>query len=204
MKKYITVIPMQPIESLHKTSYEAKEGDELLTSDLETRFPVMVMIKNSAVENEEIEIVAIVTKGNDNVRVNYDLFVEELDEISKAGNFRYKINNIETTLSETPEKQFELLKNIVEILNDGDIIYSDITYGAKPTPIVIMMAMNYAYEFLKNTDIRAMIYGSFNHSTNKTAIFDVSSLFYMNSLMFRVSRRDMENPLETMKAIIDL
>ena len=159
MKKYITVIPMQPIESLHKTSYEAKEGDELLTSDLETRFPVMVMIKNSAVENEEIEIVAIVTKGNDNVRVNYDLFVEELDEISKAGNFRYKINNIETTLSETPEKQFDLLKNIVEILNDGDIIYSDITYGAKPTPIVIMMAMNYAYEFLKNTDIRAMIYG---------------------------------------------
>lgn len=203
MKKFITGIPMLPEGSLHRVSYETEAGETLLRSDIETRFPAMLMIDSSVEKDEKIEIVVIKTEHT-NTENNYKAFLSELDEIKQKKGFEYKITEIQTTLSETPEKQYELLEKIVENLSDGDEVYSDITYGAKPTPIVIMMAMNYAYEYLKNTDVRAMIYGSYNHATGKTSAYDVSSLFYMNSLMNKISGGNHENPLEVMKAIINL
>lgn len=194
---------MLPEESLHKVRYETEKGETLLESDIETRFPTMLMIYSSVEKGEEIEIVVIKTEHT-NTENNYKAFLSELEEIRQKKSFEYKITEIQTTLSETPEKQYELLEKIVENLKNEDEVYSDITYGAKPTPIVIMMAMNYAYEYLKNTDVRAMIYGSYNHETGKTAAYDVSSLFYMNSLMNKISGGNHENPIEVMKAIINL
>ncbi len=203
MKKFITVIPMQPDDCLHKIRYETEAEELLLKSEIETRFPTMLMIDSSVEKDEKIEIVVVKTE-HENTEKNYKAFLSELDEIKQKKGFEYKIIDIKTTLSETPEKQYELLEKIVENLSDGDEVYSDITYGAKPTPIVIMMAMNYAYEYLKNTDVKAMIYGSYNHATGKTTAYNVSSLFYMNSLMNKVSGGNHENPLEVIKAIINL
>ena len=203
MKKFITGIPMLPEESLHRVRYKTEKGETLLGSGIKTRFPTMLMIDSSVEKGEEIEIVVIKTKHK-NTEKNYKAFLSELDEINQEKGFKYKITEIQTSLSETPKKQYKLLEKIVENLSEGDEVYSDITYGAKPTPIVIMMAMNYAYEYLKNTDVRAMIYGSYNHETEETSAYDVSSLFYMNSLMNKVAMRNPENPLEVMKAIINL
>ncbi|MBE6838570.1 MAG: hypothetical protein E7507_03365 [Ruminococcus sp.] len=202
MKKYITVIPMQPKENLHRTKYESY-GNELLSSEIETRFPAVIMIANSAVSGETVEVVVTMTE-HENVPQNYDEFIAELDMVSKEKGFEYKITKLVTTLAETPEKQYALLGDIVEKFSEEDEIYADITYGAKPTPVVIMMALSYAYEYLKNTDVKAMIYGSYNHATGKTGLYDVSALFYMNSLMHKVPGKDFENPLEVMKKIINL
>ena len=48
MKKFITGIPMLPEGSLHRVSYETEAGETLLRSDIETRFPAMLMIDSSA------------------------------------------------------------------------------------------------------------------------------------------------------------
>lgn len=204
MKKFITSIPFQPTDKFEKVRYAAQENDKLLANDIETRYPIIVAIKNSVRKGENISVAIIAANEHQNVGKNKELFCEELDALKANIGFEYELKEIPTTTAETPEKHLELFEEIISIFEENDEIYADITYGTKPTPIVMMMALSYAYEMCSNTDVKAVIYGAKNHVTSKTEIFDESCLFYMNSVIHKMAQTKPSDPLKFIRNILDM
>ena len=80
-----------------------------------------------------------------------------------------------------------LYKSIVSALQDEDEIYADITYGFKYNPIVIFAAINHAYQTKAGVDVQEICYGNLYtgepvEQDPNPEYFDVTSLFYMNSI----------------------
>lgn len=204
MKKFITSIPFQPTNKFEKVRYAAQENDKFLANNIETRYPIIVAIKNSVQKGENISVTIIAANDHQNVEQNKKLLIEELDLMKADIGFEYVLNEIKTITEETPEKHLELFEQIIGIFEEDDEVYADITYGTKPTPIVMMMALSYAYEMCSNTDVKAVIYGAKNHITGKTEIFDESCLFYMNSVIHKMAQTKPSNPLKFIRNILDM
>lgn len=196
MKRFIMTVPIQPEGSLHKVHYESIAGEEWLSSQMETRFPITIPIEKNVSSGEKIKITAVLI-DRENVPENYGLFKEEIEQLSQEKNFEYEISEVRMPNAEDQNTHMKLFKDIARIFADSDNeeLYACITYGTKPMPMLTLMALTFAYKLCDNFTIESIVYGSFDHSTKKSYIYDVSSLFYMNSAVNNMAKLGMENPL---------
>ena len=196
MKKFITVIPMQPTDRFNAVHYSAHDGDTILANDIETRFPVMILIRNTAVRGETIAVNIVVADNNEYIESNRQLFIVELEKIKNDVGFDYELTEIRTSMEETADKQLALFGSIIASVNENDELYADVTYGAKPTPMVIMMVLNYAYDLCKNTTVESVIYG------NDNEVYEITSLFHINSVVQKMAVIRPADPLGFINNII--
>lgn len=207
VKHFITVIPLQPQASLHALHYENREGVKGLDNDLETQFPIIVPMSGSVEKDEEICVTAIVT-DHEHARANFRTFENGLTTLSNEKGFSYTLETIDAEYSESSKKHMKLFEDLISSFRTGDRITVDVTYGNKPTPMVILMALNYAYQFCENTVVDMVVYGEKDFSKprddNSGFIFDVSSLFFMNSIMTRMASAKPNDPLNFLKTIIGM
>ena len=102
----------------------------------------------------------------------------------------------------------ELYGNLIRCCDDDDEIYSCITYGTKPVPIVQMMAMRYAFHVKKNVYIGMIVYGKAhgnkqNEDSEKIFdIYDMTSLFYIDDLSEKFSRMAVKDPEKILESLI--
>ena len=77
-----------------------------------------------------------------------------------------------------------LFQELKKHIQEGDEVYADITYGFKSNPIVIFAALNQAYQLMDDVNIQEIIYGNLYNGTAEPEpeLFEVTSLFYINSL----------------------
>lgn len=206
MKHFITAIPLQPKDKLNALRYENKENAKGLDSDFETEFPIIIPLANTVSNEEEIRITALVTDDPDkHAAVNFETFKERLKALAAEKGFIYTLNTISVSYDESSEKQMNLFENLITSFKHGDRITADVTYGNKPSPMVLLMALSYAYQFCEDTVVDMVVYGARNFGKSGGGfIFDESSLFYMNSIMTRMSAARPADPLSFIKAIIGM
>lgn len=213
-KKYFAVIPV--LDRLGVTAYKA-DTTQLECRERKTRFPVTNMIKKTAGENDEIEIIALLIKkpegslkGDDITERNYRWFKDEIEELKASGAFKdYKLHEIETPDKEDLDTQMKLLNDYIDCIGDNEDLYACITYGTKPTPIVVFLALNCGYKLRKNTRVKNIIYGRYIHdepdsSDVKSTIYDITALFMANSIIGRLEEGKVENPVETLKLLLGM
>ncbi len=203
MKKFITVISMQPSDKFNAVHYSAQEGDTLLENDIKTHYPILIAIRNTVIKREKIAVNIVVTDNCEYVPKNKDTFMEELNEARDEIGFEYELKEIHTSMKETSDKHLELFEDIIKSIDKDDELYTDVSYGEKPTPMVMMMVLNYAYDLCENTDIKAVIYGAKNHATGTTEVYDVTSLFYMNSVIQKLSSIKPADPLGFIRNVLE-
>jgi len=201
-KKFIFTSPLQPESALKIVNYKSEESN-LLKNDLLTRFPIIVAINAYSEENDEIEIITILTNYK-NALTNYEFFKQEIEELKTKNNFKYNLRAISTPYDETIKIHLKLYADLISHISDNEIIYADITYGTKPTPMAEQMALNYAYKLRKNTDIGCIVYGRFDHNTGNSYIHDVSPLFFMDAISNTMAQLKFDNPAEKIKELIDI
>lgn len=220
MKKFITTIsPMQ--ERLTNGIYSAGNNAKL-SCDIETCFPVLPLVKGYSDEGEKVEIIAIYTDDdkcvardqNGNIRkdengddyniskVNYRKFKKQAADFLNGIN--YKINLITINYDESVEAHLNTFTKIIEQINEGDILFADITFGTKPIPIIEIMALNYALRVKKDVIVECLSYGAKDFNTGGLEIYDVTSLLYMDEIINNMAKMKVENPLEMIKDIIKL
>ena len=204
IKHYISSIPMLPAGSLKPSiyKYETKEGTAV--HDRAISFPVLVSLDKSLKKGDDFRITVIEPK-HDNVPGNFERFKAELMQILKDKEIEYdtdSINEIVIEYSEDDEVHFELFEQLISCIKDEEKLYTCITYGSKPMPLIMLMSLNYVYSFCKNTFIESIVYGQYNHLTGAAMLYDVSSLFYMNSAVNNISLLNIDDPLGYIKKII--
>ena len=139
----------------------------------------------SIMQKEDIKIVLLKTRDkNNNCDAHEVAFKKELKKINDQikANISYVV--IEIPYKETKDIHEFLLGKIIDEIDDNARIYADITYGPKPLPIIVFTALAFAQKFL-GAEIKNIIYSRVDFIDGKVLngeIFDVSPLYYLNSL----------------------
>lgn len=203
MKKFFTYISMLPADAIFQCDYTSN-SPRLRASGI--RFPVSAMIEGYTEPGEEIAVIGVMEKDNENCKRNYVLFTEELDSLSARLGITYHLEIIEISGEETSEAHLKTFSMLIRRIDDGDIVHSCMTYGTKPTPIVEMMAMNFAYKAKQNVTIRCIAYGRLKLLDGKPVgaiLYDITPLFYMNELSDQLGRAHVKNPEDFIEKLLE-
>ena len=185
-KRFILSIPLQGKGQLQEVIYDLDESCHF-DFNLKTRFPIMPVLYNCCLEQDEIELV-IIKFMHDNTKMNLALFLEEFNRfLGERPGIAHTITYIEVSGDETKPAHKELFMKLIKCFHNDEMLYACITYGQKPTPVVLFMALVYAYRMMDGVEIGALVYGQRIFGTDKSRLFNVMSLFYINDVVTNIS-----------------
>lgn len=193
MKKYILALPSEKVE---KCLYRYGE------SEMETSFPILLPISQTAEKDELINITLLISENSSVSSGNFLRLMMELKVLAEEVGFKYDLTEIRIAGEETPDKQKRVFEVLIETLADGDSIFADITFGHKAIPLIIFTALSFCYKLRRNAEIRSVFYA--DQSSGVPIIHDISTLFYMESVIHSVSQSVPDDPLPIIKRILNM
>ena len=201
MKKFFTSVPFQ--KNLSEVIYRPV-GNAKLVYEKPHALPILNVINNYTEKGEAIEVIFLVGE-NKNIRDNLVIVRASLEELVAEKELQCHIEYVYYRDSDDIPVMLGLYGKLIRLCSDDDEIYSCITYGTKPVPMVQMMAMRYAFHVKKNVYIGMIVYGkAFGTIQNKDAadIYDMTSLFYIDDLSEKFSRMGVQDPEKVMESLI--
>ena len=194
---------MQTPDNLKAVPYRKEDRGELLSEP--SRFPGIIMLENNILGNEDVEIVTIRTKGAKYTEANYQLFKNELEELSDRLERKQALKidkEIEIEYSENRDKQLQLFKSLCACYEEGADVYMDITYGTKVTTSCMFSTLTYAEKIAK-CNIKGVYYGKFPFGTDAVVgdLYDVRCMYELamlaNTADF-MSKESFDNMIENL------
>ncbi len=195
--------------SLVSTKYFS---DDLDLNDKNYKFPLSYLINNEVKTNDEVVIITGVEKsvnGKNRAEEYYALYKNEIEEILKGRDVNIKFIEIWQKNKFDSLTFNEFFKEIADNIHDNDILYADITFGMKPYTISLFVALSYITKAAVNVDLDTIIYaGRYNGTDeikdiNCSQIYDLTGLFYLNSLSGRAVQGQREELDNLLKFIIE-
>lgn len=200
MKKFIMTSPFQPEGKLAKGIYHAADNTKL-QYDKPTAFPLIPVIHGYAEKGDTIDVYVIVSEYQ-NAAYNYSLFERELKELCAEMEISYHLHEIKTAYSSDLDTQLDLFGKLIDCTADDDTLYACISYGFKPTPIILSMAMNYGHRIRLNTSIGCVVYGAKDFNTGDMQIYDITSLLYMDEIVRIMADQKISDPTDKIKLLL--
>lgn len=181
-KVFISTVSLQNVK-------EYKYKSDVYPESSPTAYPITIPFENNCSKGDKVLVLSIVTHTEEkNISLdNYNQFTNQVKGLADAIGVDVEFLEIPMTPVIKNDSAQKLYKGLISALKDDDEIYADITYGFKYNPIVIFAALNYAYQTKSGVDIQEICYGNLYDGTPvkqgpNPELFDVTSLFYMNSL----------------------
>ena len=197
MKKIVfATISMQCIMPQHYVSEENKA----IEYEGETRFPINGVLAKTLRAGDDVKVVQIVTEGTCSEE-NKKNQREELDKINESIGAKIEYAEIFSPFKETSDIIESRFRQIAGTFEEGCQIFADMTYGPKTLTPVLFFALGFAEKFF-DADIASIVYGKVEFDKSKVAksstavLYDVTSLFYLNSLTSVMSAPDGKTALE--------
>lgn len=199
MKKFITASPYQPKGKLEKGIYHA--DNQKLNYDQPTSFPIIPVIHGYADPGEQIEVIAVLS-DYENARYNLTLLEEELNALCAAKNITYTIKKLEIPYNDELDTHLALFEKLIDCTADNDTFYACLSYGSKPTPLVINMGLNYAHRIHQNVSIDCIVYGKKDFNDGQMYLYDITSLFYMDEIVRLLAENHTPDPAGKIKMLL--
>lgn len=201
MKKFICVSPLQIPGGLKSGIYHA-ENNEVLQYNKEHSFPIIPVINGYADNGEEIMLITIITENN-SAKTNYVTMKNAVDELAQEKNLKIRYVEISTPDDSNVEVQLGLFANLIDLINDNDTLYCDISYGTKVMNQLLTTGINYCYKVRRDLMIGCMAYGEMEHLTKKMKIYDITSLIYLDGIIRLMAEKGVGNPTSAIKMMMD-
>jgi len=181
-------------------------GNSTIEFDGEVAFPVNGVLARTLKKGDDVKVVLLKKEDiNGNSGKNTGEFISELDRINAGIGAKIEYKILSTPHDESREVQEKLLKDMIEELESGAVIYADITFGTKSLPIIVFSALNFAEKFFKS-EIKNIVYGKVDFDKdNKTVnpeLFDMTALFYLNSIANTIECKDGESAKKLLHTIL--
>ena len=158
------------------------------------------MLAKTLRKDDEGTVVRIVTECAA-AAGNTKLQQEELDAINKNIGAKLSYTEVCAPYKETSDVVASRFRQIAGTFTQGAAILADMTYGPKTLTPVIFFALSFAEKFF-DADITHIVYGKIIHNDKKKAVadtaelYDVTPLFYLNSLTSVMEAPDGKTALE--------
>lgn len=201
MKKFICVSPLQIPGGLKSGIYHAA-NNEVLQYNKEHSFPIIPVINGYADNGEEIMLITIITENN-HAKTNYVTMKNAVDELAQEKNLKIRYVEISTPEDSNVEVQLGLFANLIDLINDNDTLYCDISYGTKVMNQLLTTGINYCYKVRRDLMIGCMAYGEMDHLTKKMKIYDITSLIYLDGIIRLMAEKGVGNPTSAIKMMMD-
>ena len=201
MKKFICVSPLQIPGGLKSGIYHAT-NNEVLQYNKEHSFPIIPVINGYADNGEEIMLITIITENN-SAKTNYVTMKNAVDELAQEKNLKIRYVEISTPDDSNVEVQLGLFANLIDLINDNDTLYCDISYGTKVMNQLLTTGINYCYKVRRDLMIGCMAYGEMDHLTKKMKIYDITSLIYLDGIIRLMTEKGVGNPTSAIKMMMD-
>ncbi len=220
MKKIVfATIPMQKQEGegWDPEGFVYKCNDNKnIEYDKKVRFAINGFLAKTLSEDDDVKIVQIVVhddthpKFTDTSELNARIQKAELEKLNenigaKKINFKKIVTDFEES-GRTIEKRFQEL--IGELEEDCEV-FLDMTFGPKTLVPVFFYVCSFAEKFF-DADIKNILYNKINFDDNhhpladSCEIYDVTSLFYLNSLTSVMEAPDGKTALERLNKFLSL
>ena len=204
MKIVFSTIPMQEVNPVFYKSTENKA----IEYEGEVRFPINGLLAKTLKKDDEVKVVRIITDGTSSDE-NMKLQKEELDKINEKIGAKITYTEVRETFKETSDIVQSRFRQIVGAMENDCEIFADMTYGPKTLTPVLFYAVGFAEKFF-DADIKNIVYGKAVFDKEKKAIpgaseiFDVTALYYLNSLTNIMSAPDGKTALERLDKFFEL
>jgi len=181
-------------------------GNSTIEYDGEVIFPINGVLARTLRKDDDVKVVLLKKEDIDgNSGRNTAEYKKELDRINSGIGAKIEYKILSTPHNESREIQEKLFKEILDEFAEGAIVYADITYGTKSLPIIVFSALNFAERFF-NAEIKNIVYGKvdFDKDNNpcNPELFDMSALFYLNSIVNTIECTDGNSAIKILDAIL--
>ena len=214
MKKIIFItVPIQKIDAVN---YKFP-GNPALEYSGNVMSPINSVLAKTLKKEDTVKVVYVIEiqKQQNN---NDELMKQELEEINKNIGAKIEFKTICKAFEETQKSHDEILENLIDELEENTEVSADITYGTKPLPFIIFNILTFAAKFC-NADIINVIYGKVEYvkdangetiyengkkKIENCTIFDLTSLYYLNSISSTIECNNMNEAKQKMKKFINM
>lgn len=185
MKK-IVFLPIR----MQKTPAQVYAVDDNKSIEYEEKvtFPMNGVLAKTLQKDDDVKIIKIITQGKMEhvLRENAEILEKELNELNKGIGAKISYEEIVTPFEETSQTIEKRFRQFLDVLEDGCEIMYDMTFGPKTLTPVLFYVLEFAERFF-NADIKGIYYTKIEFDGNipidgTGKIFDMTSLFYLNSL----------------------
>lgn len=204
MKKFFMVTPQQQPGNLMPQVYEP-QGNTLLKYG-ETHFPIVPLINGYAEDGEAIKVITV-TYSLDNCLNNLTILEEELHSLKEARGIECEIESLLVPADDSVQAVLHVFQELINRTEDDDVLHACITFGSKPMPLVLVMAMQYAYRIKRNASIDCVVYGAIDYNAAPpypSKIYDVTSLVKLDEIVRLLAERGVEDPEAVISQILAL
>lgn len=214
MKKFLMVTPQQPDFQLVLMKY-AVQGNQLLEYG-KTRFPVIPLINGYVEDGEEVELITV-TYDYKHCRTNFEMLKQEVAKLEEERKITCRITQIEVPFDDSVEALLRTFQLLVDHIGNDDILHACITYGSKPMPLMLVMAMQYAYRLRRNVSVECVVYGQVDRSNvdcdaprdvqksqEVSRIYDVTALVKLDELVRVLADLKVSDPQQVINMIFDM
>lgn len=186
IRTYVTTIPLQGRFDLAVNQYQSPDNAETL----QTRFPIIQVIKNTVTSEDELKIFAIRSVNGDTAR-NFELFKEELKNIGIDADA--SVQEMPLPDDQDGKTLVRLCQTLSDAMPEKTRAYVDITYGTKTIPIVELAALACSEATHLELEIGGVFYGEMKRSngtsTNCAILHDMTALYHLQGLVGGVHDR---------------
>ena len=204
MKIVFSTIPMQDVSPVFYKSEENKA----IEYEGEVCFPINALLAKTLSKGDSVKVVRIITEGRAS-EDNAKLQQEELDKINETIGADISYTEVRETFKETSDIVQSRFRQIIGTLEDDCEIYADMTYGPKTLTPVLYYALGFAEKFF-DADIKNIVYGKAVFGADKkfipelTELYDVTALYYLNSLTNVMSAPDGKTALARLDKFFEM
>ena len=207
MKTFITFSPQQPEGQLHVSNYVTKGNERLQYGG--TRFPIIPAINGYAEPGEMIRVI-VLCQDHPRCKHNLGYFQQEIEALFAQKGYVSAAKDgalfdvLPVPYDDAVSSHISTFQTLIDAINDGDDIHACITYGSKPAPIVMLMALRYARQFKKDTYVSCIVYGQYDRDTQISTIYDETALVHLDDIIRVLAQTGTPNPGQVLKNIIQM
>nr|MCR5667348.1 hypothetical protein [Eubacterium sp.] len=146
-------------------------------------YPVNSYLSQTLTPEDEYKVLMLVKKND-----QYDYkeltgaFMEELNQCNEKIGAKIEYVTVDTEFEESQDVHSELIKRVVDEIEDGSQLLVDMTFGPKDQAILLFTILHFAEKFL-GCDLERILYGKsvFNAEGKiiQSDICDMDSLYYL-------------------------
>lgn len=201
MKKFLMVASQLSEDLLAEYVYEPVDNPMLEYG--RTHFPIIPLVNASVEEGDAIEVIAV-TYDTPDCHRNLALLEKEISQVCANHQATYEFDSVEVPFDDSIKAILNVYKQLIARVDDGDDLFADITYGSKPMPIVLTMALQYAYRTKENVSIECVTYGQISHhkETKDAKIFDVTALVQLDEIVNLMAEGNVSDPASVISLIL--
>ena len=177
-------------------------SDDFELSPNNYQFPLSYLIDENVEEGDKVVIITAVTQTETPMQ-NYEAYKQEVLNIVKDKKIDIEFVEIKQTIEFDSLTFNQFFKEVANLIQDNDIIFTDITFGMKCYSISMFIALAYATKAGQNIDLDTIIYAQKYSGNREEGItsknYDLTGLFSLNTLASNArtgQKKDLDNLLD--------